>query len=104
MLSVPNSLKLPVLLLRPRESNEAREGRLDSLPFGLGGGLLERFRGEPFRDDESSEAEAKCFEFAVGTGGTCVGDCADNPYREVFLRTVRGGELCLVGVEIGEAL
>ena len=53
---------------------------------------------------ESSEVELKCFEFRAGIGGKGpVGDCDDNPYREVFLRTARGGERLPVGVETGDA-
>jgi hypothetical protein len=104
ILSVPNSLKFPALFVRPRASSDAREGLLDSFPLGLGGGLRERVRGEPRRDEESSGAEGKCLALAVGMGGNIVGDCAESPYRDVFLRTVRGGELCLlVGVETGDA-
>jgi hypothetical protein len=100
MLSEPNSLKFPVLLGRPRVSIEASEGRLRSLPFGLGG-LRDRLRVLR-RPEVSSEEDAKCFELMVGTGGANVGDCDDNPYREVFRRTTLGGER-FVGVEIGEA-
>lgn len=104
MLSDPNSLKVPALFVRPRESSDARDGRLDSFPFGLGGGLRERFLEDPFRV-ESSEAEEKCFEGTGGTGGCSVGECADKPYLEVFLRTTLGGEVAdlPVGVETGDA-
>src|SRR5208282_3172705 len=98
MLRVPNSLKFPVLFVRPRESSEAREGRLISFAFGLGGGLRDRFRGDHRRAEESSDVEAKCFELPVGIGGNAsVGDCdcacADKPYRDVFRRTFLGGEI-----------
>jgi len=99
--NVPNSLKFPVLLVLPRESSEASEGRLISLAFGLGG-LRDRLRTVR-RIPESSEAELKCFEFTVGTGGANVGDCVDRPYLDVFLRTALGGERLPVGVERGEA-
>lgn len=103
MLSVPNSLKFPVLFVRPLESSDASDGRLMSFAFGLGG-LLDRFRVVR-RMDESSDAETKCFELTVGTGGIArVGDCVERPYLEVFLRTALGGERLPVGVESGEAL
>ncbi len=104
MLRVPNSLKFPVLFVRPRESSEAREVRLVSFVFGLGGGLRERFR--PLRRiAESSDAEAKCFEETWGTGGASVGDCDERPYLEVFRRTALGGERLPLpeGVDKGEA-
>lgn len=104
ILSVPNSLKFPVLFVRPRESRDARDGRLLSFPFGLGGGLRDRFR--PLRRiEESSDAEFKCFEFTGGTGGNAkVGEFEDRPYLEVFRLTTLGGERLLVGVERGDAL
>lgn len=104
MLSDPNSLKFPVLFVRPRESREARDGLLDSFPFGLGGGLLDLFRGELRRKLDSSDVVEKCFELTAGIGGCSAGDCADSPYLEVFRLTTLGGEPPLpVGVETGDA-
>src|SRR6187402_2598751 len=101
MLSDPNSLKFPLLLVRPLDSSDASEGRRDSFPFGLGGGLREVFRGEPLRVEDSSDADEKCFEL-LGIGGNIVGEAADRPYLDVFLRTTLGGELALlVGVATG---
>ena len=100
VLRVLKSLKFPVLLVRPLES--ASDGRRESRILGLGGGLRDRFLGEPFRVvEESSEVEAKCFEL-VGIGGI-VGDWADKPYRDVFFRSNRGGEPRPVGVDTGDA-
>ena len=102
MFRVPNSLKLPVLFVRPLGSSDASEGRLMSFTFGLGG-LRDRFRVVR-RMPESSDAEMKCFELTVGTGGASDGDCVERPYLEVFLRTTLGGDRLPVGVERGDAL
>jgi len=75
-----------------------------SLDFGLGG-LRDRFRVLVRVTAESSDADAKCFEFTGGTGGGArVGDCVDRPYLEVFFRITLGGERFPVGVDAGEAL
>lgn len=75
-----------------------------SFVFGLGG-LRDRFRVLVRGTAESSDAEAKCFEFTGGTGGGArVGDWEDRPYLEVFFRTTLGGERLPVGVDAGEAL
>jgi hypothetical protein len=50
---VPNSLKLPALLVRPRNSRDASEGRLETRDLGLDGGLRDRVREEPLRDSKS---------------------------------------------------
>jgi len=93
-----------VLLVRPREPSEASDGLLDSFPLGLGGGLRDRLRGEDRRVEESSDADVKCLELTVGTGGNAsVGDCVERPYRDVFRRTILGGEPLPVGVETGDA-
>ena len=97
---LPNSLKVPALFVRPRESRDARDGRLISFVLGLDGGLRDRVRGDPLREEDSSDAEM-CF---AGIGGKTEGDCAESPYLDVFLLTVRGGEVCLlVGVDTGDA-
>jgi hypothetical protein len=71
--------------------------------LGLGG-LRERFLEDPL-GVESSEAKEKCFGFTGGIGGCSVGDCADNPYLEVFFRITLGGEdpVLPFGVEKGDA-
>ena len=80
------------------------------MSFALGlGGLRDRFRDLfPFvvrRTPESSEVDAKCFEFTVGTGGgASVGDWEERLYFEVFFRTTLGGERLPIGVEAGDAL
>lgn len=78
-----------------------------SFTFGLGGLrdlVLDLFRFDR-RTPESSDVDAKCFEFTGGTGGgASVGDWEERPYLEVFLRTILGGERLPVGVEAGDAL
>ncbi len=73
MFNDPNSLKFPVLLVRPRGSREASEGRLASLPFGLGGGLRDRVRLLFRRAEESSEDIFLALTVGMG-GGASVGD------------------------------
>jgi len=107
ILSVPNSLKFPVLLVLPRVSSDAREGLLMSFVLGLGG-LRDRFLDLFLvvrRTPESSDVDAKCFEFTGGTGGgASVGDWEERLYFDVFFRTTLGGERFPIGVAAGDAL
>ena|SRR6266516_3680405 len=100
MFRLPNSLRLPVLLVRERISNE---GLLPLLVFGLVGlgdlscvGPLELFR--------PTGAVSEGPDDKFGTGGTeSFGDCVCKEYLDVFLRKIRGGELFRaagVGVEL----
>lgn len=102
ILRVPNSLKLPALLVRPLSSRDASEGRLDTRDLGLGG-LRDRVREDPFRDSKSWEVDGGK---AVGTDGmgaiASFGDCVDMEYLEVFRRSDRGGDPLPVGVDAGD--
>lgn len=77
-----------------------------SLAFGLVGlrdRCLDLALFAFLRTPESSDVDAKCFEFSGGTGGgASVGDWEERLYFEVFLRTL-GGER-LPGVDAGDAL
>jgi len=71
-LSVPKSLKFPVLFVRFLDS--AKDGRRASRPLGLEGGLRDLFLGELLREVESSDVDVKCLDVISGIGGTSAGD------------------------------
>jgi hypothetical protein len=105
MFKLPNSLRLPVLLVRERMSNKG----LLPLPFFGLVGLGDRSCTEPlelFRPTgAASEGMGEAWdEDKFGTDGTeSFGDCVCKVYLEVFLRTTRGGEVLRavgVGVEL----